>query len=153
MPVASAWTGSKHSTPNPALTLPGWRKAKAWRSRLKSLQRRTSQIVHRGGGPAAAVDARVRAAVREYLAAGHGLATKVSTSLLALRDQPVRLPRGEALQYFHAMLLKHLELVDRRLLRHETIPAADRLIHRYGPNSLASLSFDKVSPAPPTANS
>jgi len=185
----------------PELTLPGWRKAKDWRRRLKSLQRSTSKIVHGGGGPAAAKATRVTQAVREYLAVGHELATKVSASLLALCDQPVLPPHWEALQYFHAMLIKHLDLVDRRLLRHETIPAAekvyslfephtewiqkgkarpnvelghrflvatdqhelvqdyavllgeaevdqsipvaDRLLHRYGPGQLASLSFDK----------
>jgi hypothetical protein len=139
--------------------------------------------------------------VRAYLAAGRELATKVSASLLALCTQPVCPLQWETLQYFHAMLLKHLDLVDRRLLRHETIPAAekvyslfephtewiqkgkarpnvelghrflvatdqhelvqdyavllgeaevdqsiplaDRLLHRYGAGSLASLSFDK----------
>jgi hypothetical protein len=185
----------------PDLTLPGWRKAKAWRRRLKSLQRSTSKTVRGGGGPAAAKATRLTQAVREYLAAGHALAAKVSASLLALCAQPVFPPHWEELQYFHAMLLKHLDLVDRRLLRHETIPAsekvyslfephtewiqkgkarpnvefghrflvatdqhalvqdyavllgeaevdqsiplADRLLHRYGPGQLASLSFDK----------
>ena len=194
------WIEKLHA--QPGLSLPGWRKAKDWRRRLKSLQRSTSKIVHGGGGPAAASKAaRVPAAVREYLATGHELAAKVSTSLLSLCDQPVRLPQWEALQYFHAMLVKHLDLVDRRLLRHETIPAAekvyslfephtewiqkgkarpnvelghrllvatdqhelvqdyaalrggaevdhlipvaDRLLHRYGPGNLASLSTDK----------
>jgi hypothetical protein len=193
------WIEKLHAQPD--LTLPGWRKAKAWRRRLKSLQRRTSKTVHGGGGPAGAKATRVTQAVREYLAAGHDLAAKVSASLLALCDQPVLPPQWEALQYFHAMLLKHLDLVDRRLLRHETIPAAekvyslfephtewiqkgkarpnvelghrflvatdqhelvqdyavliggaevdqslpvvDRLLHRYGAGSLASLSFDK----------
>lgn len=190
------WIEKLHA--EPGLTLPGWRKAKDWRRRLKSLQRRTSKIVH-SGGPAKAV--RVTQAVREYLAAGRELATKVSASLLVLCDQPVSLSQWEVLQYFHAMLLKHLDLVERRLLRHEKIPAAekvyslfephtewiqkgkarpnvelghrflvatdqhelvqdyavllggaevdqslpvaDRLLHRYGPGSLASLSFDQ----------
>lgn len=193
------WIEKLHA--QPGLTLPAWRKAKDWRRRLKSLQRSTSKIVHGGGGTAAAKATRTHAAVREYLAVGHELAAKVSASLLALCDQPVTLPHWESLQYFHAMLVKHLDLVDRRLLRHETIPAtekvyslfephtewiqkgkarpnvelghrflvatdqhelvqdyavllgeaevdqsiplADRLLHRYGPGSLASLSFDK----------
>jgi len=192
------WIEKLHA--QPGLTLPGWRKAKAWRRRLKALQRSTSKTVH-GGGPAEAKATRVTQAVREYLAAGHDLATKVATTLVALCDQPVLLPHWESLQYFHAMLVKHLDLVDRRLLRHETIPAAekvyslfephtewiqkgkarpnvelghrflvatdqhevvqdyavllggaevdqslpvaDRLLHRYGTGSLASLSFDK----------
>lgn len=178
--------------------LPGWRKAKDWRRRLKALERIASKAAH-GGGPSK--EARLRQAVREYLRAGHELATKVHGSLLGLCEQPVEPPHWEALAYFHAMLVKHLDLVERRLLRDETIPAAekvfslfephtewiqkgkqrpnvelghrlliatdqnkliqdydvpvggadvdqsipvtDRLLFRYGPGSLASLSFDK----------
>lgn len=180
MPGASALTGSKNSTRSPATRSPAGAK-------------------RRPGTAAKAT--RVRAAAREYLAAGHELATKVSASLLALCDQPVLLPHWETLQCFHAMPVKHLDRVERRLLRHETIPAAgkvyslfepptewiqkgkarpnvglghrflvatdqhglvqdyavlvggaelgqsipvaDRLLHRYGAGSLASLSFDK----------
>lgn len=127
------WIEKLHATPG--LTLPGWRKAKDWRRRLKSLQRSTSQTVHRSGGPAAAKTTRLHAAVREYLAAGHELATKVSVSLLALCDQPVSLSQWEALQYFHAMLLKHLDLVERRLLRGETIPTAEKVYSLFEPHT------------------
>ena len=178
--------------------LPGWRKAKDWRRRLKALERSTSKVAH---GGCAGKEARVRQAVREYVDTGYELATKVQASLLGLCDQAVALPQWEALAYFHAMLVKHLDLVERRLLRDEKIPAAekifslfephtewiqkgkqrpnvelghrlliatdqhgliqdyavpvggadvdqsvpvaDRLLHRYGPGSLASLSFDK----------
>lgn len=178
--------------------LPGWRKAKDWRRRLKALERMTSQTVYRGG---ANKEKRVLAAVRAYLAAGRDLARKVEASLLALCEQAVDHVHWDRLAYFHGMLDKHLDLVERRLLRNEKIPAAekvyslfephtewiqkgkarpnvelghrflvatdqhelvqdyavltggaevdqgipvaDRLLHRYGPDSLASLSFDK----------
>jgi hypothetical protein len=178
--------------------LPGWRKAKDWRRRFKALERLSSQAAFRGGP---GKEARVRQAVREYLRAGQDLAAKVEASLLGLCDQPVEPPHWEALAYFHAMLGKHLDLVERRLLRAETIPAeekvfslfephtewiqkgklrpnvelghrlliatdqheliqdydvpvggvdvdqsvpvADRLLHRYGAGQIASLSFDK----------
>jgi hypothetical protein len=178
--------------------LPGWRKAKEWRRQLKRCERITSRIVYRGG---ANKDARVKRAVRDYLAVGRALAAKVEVSLLDLCDQPVDAAHWEALAYFHRMLAKHLDLVERRLLQEETIPAhekvfslfephtewvqkgkqrpnvelghrlliatdqhqliqdyaelvgevevnqsvpvADRLLGRYGADSLASLSFDK----------
>ncbi|MDO8539033.1 MAG: hypothetical protein Q7S40_01220 [Opitutaceae bacterium] len=178
--------------------LPGWRKAKDWRRRLKALERTTSKAVHGGG---TGKEARVRQAVREYVSTGYDLATKVNASLLGLCAQAIELPHWEALAYFHAMLVKHLDLVERRLLHNEKIPApekvfslfephtewiqkgkqrtnvelghrlllatdqheliqdydvpvggadvdqsvpvADRLLHRYGAGSLASLSFDK----------
>jgi hypothetical protein len=178
--------------------LPGWRKAKDWRRRFKALERVTSKTVYGGG---ANKEARVKRAVREYLHAGRELSAKVSASLLGMCDAAVDAAHWEALGYFHAMLDKHLDLVERRLLKEETIPAAekvfslfephtewiqkgkqrpnvelghrlllatdqheliedydvpvggadvdqsvpvaDRLLGRYGPGSLASLSFDK----------
>ena len=178
--------------------LPGWRKAKEWRRQLKSCERITSHIVYRGGPNK---ETRVKRAVRDYLAVGGALSAKVQASLLGLCEQAVDAAHWEGLEYFHRMLDKHLDLVQRRLLQEETIPAhekvfslfephtewiqkgkqrpnvelghrlliatdqhqliqdydepvglaevdlsvpvADRLLGRYGPRSLASLSFDK----------
>ena len=66
--------------------LPGWRKAKDWRRQFKNLQRGTSQVVYRGGPNKAA---RVKSAVRAYLAVGRALAAKVQSSLLELCDLSV----------------------------------------------------------------
>jgi hypothetical protein len=66
--------------------LPGWRKAKEWRRQLKRCERITSQIVYRGGPNK---EARVKRAVRDYLAVGRELCAKVHASLLDLCDQPV----------------------------------------------------------------
>jgi len=178
--------------------LPGWRKAKQWRRQLKACERLASQIVYRGGPNK---EARVKRAVRDYLAVGRALSAKVQAGLLGLCEQPVDGADWEALAYFHRMLDKHLGLVERRLLKEETIaahekvfslfephtewiqkgkqrpnvelghrlliatdqhqliqdydvpvgeadvdqslPVADRLLGRYGADSLASLSFDK----------
>jgi hypothetical protein len=116
--------------------LPGWRKAKDWRRRFKSLERLTSKTVYGGG---AHKEARVRQAVREYLNAGRDLSAKVSASLLGMCDQAVDAAHWEALGYFHAMLDKHLDLVERRLLNEETIPAAEKvfsLFESFDPEAL-----------------
>jgi hypothetical protein len=178
--------------------LPGWRKAKAWRGQLKACERLTSRIVYRGGPNK---QARLKKAVRDYLRVGRDLSAKVRASLLGMCEQPVDEVHWKALEYFHRMLDKHLDLVQRRLLQEEKIPAsekvyslfephtewiqkgkqrpnvelghrlliatdqhqliqdydvpvggadvdqsvplADRLLGRYGPGSVASLSFDK----------
>jgi IS5 family transposase len=112
--------------------LPGWRKAKAWRRQLKNCERTTSQIVYRGGPNK---EARVQAAVREYLAVGRELAAKVGASLLGLCDQPVATAHWEALEYFHRMLAKHLDLVARRLLHEETIPAHEKVFSLFEPHT------------------
>ena len=112
--------------------LPGWRKAKDWRRQLKNLQRSTSQIVYRGGPNK---EARVKSAVREYLAVGRALAAKVQSSLLELCDLSVCATRWEHLAYFHAMLAKHLDLVARRLLNGETIPPHEKVFSLFEPHT------------------
>ena len=112
--------------------LPGWRKAKDWRRQLKNLQRTTSQIVYRGGPNKAA---RVQSAVREYLAVGRALAAKVRPSLLELCDLAVDAARWEQLEYFHAMLDQHLDLVQRRLVNEETIPAHEKVFSLFEPHT------------------
>jgi hypothetical protein len=112
--------------------LPGWRKAKAWRRQLKNCERTTSHIVYRGGPNK---EARVQRAVRDYLAVGRALAAKVNASLLDLCDQPVAGAHWEALEYFHRMLAQHLDLVQRRLLQEETIPAHEKVFSLFEPHT------------------
>ena len=112
--------------------LPGWRKAKDWRRQLKNLQRTASQIVYRGGPNK---EARVKQAVREYLVVGRALEVKVRASLMELCDLSVAAPRWEQLAYFHAMLVKHLDLVARRLLHGETIPAHEKVFSLFEPHT------------------
>jgi IS5 family transposase len=111
--------------------LPGWRKAKAWRRQLKNSERIASPIVHRGGPNK---EARVQRAVRDYLAVGRALAANVNVSLLELCDPSVAAPHWEALEYFHRMLAKHLDLVARRLLHQETIPAHEKVFSLFEPH-------------------
>ena len=112
--------------------LPGWRKAKDWRRQLKNLQRATSQVVYRGGPNK---EARVKSAVRAYPAVGGALAAKVRQSLLELCDLSVCATRWEKLEYFHRMLAKHLDLVQRRLLNEETIPAQEKVFSLFEPHT------------------
>ncbi len=112
--------------------LPGWRKFKAWRRQLKACERAASQAVYRGGPNK---EQRVKAAVRQYLAVGRDLSAKVRSSLLSLCDQVVDAARWERLAYFHAMLDKHLDLVERRLLNEETIPPHEKVFSLFEPHT------------------
>jgi IS5 family transposase len=112
--------------------LPGWRKFKAWRRQLKACERTASQIVYRGGPNK---EARVKRAVRDYLAVGRDLSAKVRSSLLGLCDQAVDASRWERLAYFHAMLDKHLDLVERRLLKEEKIPSHEKVFSLFEPHT------------------
>jgi hypothetical protein len=77
----------------------------------------------------------MKRAVRDYLAAGRDLSAKVRASLSRLCDQPVELAHWEALAYFHRMLDKHLDLVERRLLKEETIPAHEKVLSLFEPHT------------------
>jgi hypothetical protein len=112
--------------------LPGWRQAKAWRRQLKNSERTVSQIIKHGG---ANKEAHVKGAVRAYLSVGRELSAKVPTSLLDLCAQPGDAAHWESLAYFHGMLDKHLDLVDRRLLPEETIPAAEKVYSLFEPHT------------------
>lgn len=112
--------------------LPHWRKAKDWRRRLKGLERSTSKAVFGGG---AHKEARVRQAVREYVGVGRELSAKVAASLLGLCEQAIATAHWEALAYFQGMLDKHLDLVERRLLREEKIPAAEKIFSLFEPHT------------------
>jgi len=112
--------------------VPGWRKAKDWRRQLKNLQRTASQVVYRGGPNK---EARVKSAVREYLAVGRALEVKVRASLIQLCDQAVAATPWEVLAYFHRMLAKHLDLVDRRLLQEQTIAPHEKVFSLFEPHT------------------
>jgi len=74
-------------------------------------------------------------AVRAYLAVGRALAVKVRASLLELCAQPVDLAAWAALEYFQRMLAKHLDLVARRRLNEETIPAPEKVFSLFEPHT------------------
>ncbi len=112
--------------------LPGWRKVKDWRRRFKTLERITGKAVFGGG---ANKETRVRRTVREYLRVGRELSAKVSVGLLGMCDQAVNAAHWETLGYFHAMLDKHLDLVERRLLKKEIIPAAEKVFSIFEPHT------------------
>jgi hypothetical protein len=112
--------------------LPGWRKFKVWRRQLKACERTASHTVYRGGPNK---EARVKRAVREYLAVGRDLSAKVRSSLLGLCDQAVDASRWERLAYFHTMLDKHLDLVERRLLKEEKIPSHEKVFSLFEPHT------------------
>jgi hypothetical protein len=112
--------------------LSGWRKAKEWRRQLKACERTASRIVYRGGPNE---EARVKRAVRDYLAVGPELSAKVRESLIRLCDQPVEMAHWEALEYFQRMLDKHLDRVDRRLLQDQTIPAHEKVFSLFEPHT------------------
>lgn len=124
----------------------GWRKAYTWRKQLKTLLRVCGAVAHGGG---VKKRERLDAAVTAYLQKAYALEQKVFASLLALRPQAFSLPEQNILaevEYYHEMLIKHLDLIDRRVLQGESIPHADKLFSLFEPHT-EWINKGKVSPA------
>ena len=134
----------------PRLTRPhalsGWRKAALWQTKLKTLLRICGTI-HHGGG--AKKHERLEKAVKAYLQKAYALEQKVFASLGELRAQPLSLVEQSMLveiEYFHEKLIKHLDLIERRVLKGETIPHAEKDFSLFEPHT-EWINKGKVSPA------
>lgn len=110
--------------------LSGWRKHKNWAERLRNHYRRSSKVTWGGGQNK---EERVKSTVGDYLQVSRELSTKVEKAMQALStvdlgiDMPGLIAILYQLEYYHEMLDKHIDLVDRRLLQGEIIPHSEKL--------------------------
>jgi hypothetical protein len=104
----------------------GWRKIKNWRSELKS-QMRTVGRISSGGGKNKAE--KLQQATALYLEKNRLLLCKLSLEKdnLPLSDAK-DLVQHCVLEYYMRLYVKHIDLVDRRILCGETIPHAEKMM-------------------------
>jgi hypothetical protein len=115
--------------------LGGWRKAPDWRHKLKGQLRGLTKLSHSGGRNK---EVRVLAAAERYLHASGRLEAKVFATLQALRTCPlgvVEFAELIQLDYFHTALIRQMDLVERRLLRAETIPHREKVFSLFEPHT------------------
>jgi hypothetical protein len=99
------------------LGVPGWRKRKDWYKSLKKLMRTVGQVSSSGGKNK---EERVKGVALEYLKKARTLEEKVACVLVThLCRSTTDLAYIEQLTYYHQMLTKHIELLDRRLVKGE----------------------------------
>jgi len=113
----------------------GWRKAEDWRRKLKGQMRAVSRISQGGGRDK---DRRRLAAVQVYLENSMRLEARVFASWRELETRPlgvVELAEWVQLEYFHEALMRQMDLVERRLVRGETIPHADKVFSLFEPHT------------------
>ena len=104
----------------------GWRKANSWKTAIKRIFRISSKTNSSGGKYK---EERTQNVVSQYIDLCHRLSLKV-TSLLAQKQQHTNLSvlaKHLELEYYHKMLIKHIDLVDRRILQSEVIPSSEKL--------------------------
>ncbi|MFH0865627.1 MAG: ISNCY family transposase, partial [Bacteroidota bacterium] len=105
----------------------GWRKVKLWYRKLKNQSRNLSKACQSGGKNK---EQKVIEEAEKYLFIAKGLNEKIH---LSNKEGWGDLNPSEALismiqlDYFQGMLTKHIDLVERRLIKGETIPASEKI--------------------------
>jgi hypothetical protein len=107
----------------------GWRKKAYWKRELKKTMRICSKASASGG---ANKSERLKVAAQCYLDAAYAVEEKVNASIDQLREHESRLSLLESMRlnhacYFHDHLIGHIDLVERRLIRGETIPHEEKV--------------------------
>ena len=107
----------------------GWRKGEYWRKKLKSAFR-SCTIVNKSGGQNK--KPRLKSIVSAYLNLSNLLLNKVLNSeaeLNKLANGNIKLTaKLIELDYYKDMLIKHIDLVERRIIYDEKIPASEKLV-------------------------
>lgn len=112
------------------LNIPGWRKSKSWIKSLKGLMRELGKISSNGGKNKTK---RLEQAVKKYLQKGKVLIRKIQETLKYDYKTMKELELLLDLSYYNKMLKKHIDLVERRLLKEEKIPHSEKIFSIFQP--------------------
>jgi IS5 family transposase len=113
----------------------GWRKWRDWEKKLKG-QMRLCHRINKGGG--ANKQKRLERAVKKYLELAYDLEAKSNKCIEELKDtylfvrDYVKLLEAE---HFQDMLIKHIDLIERRLLKGEKIPHDEKIFSLFEPHT------------------
>lgn len=106
-------------------SIDGWRKASDWYSNLKNLSRAVGQASASGGK---GKEDRLRKAAIQYLNKSRALKNKLEKTKENLPvDELIALAKALELERFIELIDKHIDLVDRRLIKGEKIPHEEKL--------------------------
>ena len=115
------------------VTLEGWRKSSYWKRSLKNISRRIGIISRLGGRQK---EERIKGEVNKYLSQARGIKQKLSKSKeeILSHSQSVRIiTLLEALYYYEQMLDKHIDLVERRIIKGEKIAHEEKIFSIFEP--------------------
>ena len=116
--------------------LSGWRKVSYWWKLLKKLYVSTANIHKRKGKD---YKKRLTGQVEKYLQKARRLERKVKEVIAFLVEkakiEPVAKGLLEELSYYHEMLVKHIDLLERRVIKGETIPHKEKVFSIFEPET------------------
>lgn len=114
--------------------LSGWRKASDWKNRVKRSFRKVQKVKKSGGKNK---ESPLEFAVSSYLELATTLTSKVQEFKTALKEScsisEIHLRLSQ--DYFHKMLNKHIDLVDKRLLQGQKIPHNEKIFSLFEPHT------------------
>lgn len=116
--------------------LDGWRKCKSWRSSLKSALRATGKAC---ASRARDKEVAIRCQVGKYLRLARALDVKLAEGrdrlyASAAFDEKL-FSVLEELSYYQEMIKKHIDLIERRLLKGEKIPSTEKVYSIFEPHT------------------
>lgn len=123
------------STLHDKLDLPGWRKGKLWKRQIKNAMRACEKVAS-GGGPNKAT--RVLESAQNFLSKACTLEEKVNKCIEEIKSMSLTVMEFDSLQqigYFHGMLIKHIDLVERRLVQQEVIAHEEKVFSLFEPHT------------------
>lgn len=113
----------------------GWRKIKYHYRALKKRYRIAAQIHQKKGKN---YEARLQKAILAYLEKCRSVEEKIKTSkeelLVLSSSDPIVKELLKDLFYYHKMLVKHIDLVERRIIKKEKIPHAEKVFSIFEPH-------------------
>jgi IS5 family transposase len=116
--------------------LSGWRKRKDWYKKVKRAYRKTSNI-HRKKGHN--YKARLRQSTKQYLAISGQVSARVKQSRIDLAPYAaidlLLMALLKQLEYYHEMVDKHIDLVERRIIKGEKIPHQEKVFSIFEPHT------------------
>ena len=109
--------------------LGGWRKLQSWKSELKNLSRSVGKTCSMNSKNK---EQQIKKITSEYLSMARGLVKKINESVFEHVDQiqksfELQVLIEKHLVYYLQMLTKHIDLLERRLIKGETIPSHEKI--------------------------
>ncbi len=114
--------------------LPGWRKAKAWRRKLKTQMIGLTRLSSAGGPN---TEPRREASARAYVQETYRFEQKLFETMgsLPAPQSITDIVQRTSLEYFHTALIKQLDLVERRWIKAEKIPHHEKVFSLFEPHT------------------
>jgi hypothetical protein len=113
----------------------GWRKSENWQKRVKGTMRSCGRIQQSGGKNK---ERRIKTKTKEYLKTARELECKVKEAIEKLSRKIISRVNKKSfneLQYFHYMMIKHINLIERRVIKGEIIPHEEKIFSIFEPHT------------------